>query len=50
MLKTPEVAGPAPAPSCVGVIEVVLVNGRIMRVAEDIAPGALARLAGALDR
>lgn len=30
-------------------IEVVLANGRMLRVAEDIAPATLRRLAGALD-
>jgi transposase len=30
-------------------VEVVLANGRVLRVAEDIAPATLRRLVGALD-
>lgn len=37
-------------PSRTSMIEIALPNGRILRVAEDIAPATLARLASALDR
>jgi transposase len=48
------VASPAPEPpgpaGCrAATVEVVLANGRVLRVAEDIAPAALRRLVGALD-
>lgn len=41
-----------PAPSVerrTALVEVVLANGRVLRVAEDIAPATLRRLVGALD-
>jgi transposase len=34
----------------IGLVEIVLVNGRVLRVAERIDPAVLARLAAALDR
>jgi transposase len=46
----------APAPSentlgaSLGLVEIVLGNGRVLRVAERIDPAVLARLAAALDR
>ncbi|MFD1628092.1 hypothetical protein, partial [Azospirillum griseum] len=48
--KTP--SAPEPAPSAerrAALVEVVLANGRVLRVAEDIAPATLRRLVGALD-
>ena len=49
---TPGSAPPEPTPP-VGcratLVEVVLANGRVLRVAEDIAPATLRRLAIALD-
>jgi len=45
----PEPARPDPSEDRAATIEVVLTNGRVLRVAEDIAPASLRRLAGALD-
>lgn len=45
-------SAPEPAPSAerrAALVEVVLANGRVLRVAEDIAPATLRRLVGALD-
>ena len=49
-------AAPAPPESTLGsgaplgLVEIVLGNGRVLRVAERIDPAVLARLAAALDR
>ena len=49
-------AAPAPSESTLGsaaslgLVEIVLGNGRVLRVAERIDPAVLARLAAALDR
>lgn len=45
--STPEPA--APVERRTALVEVVLANGRVLRVAEDIAPATLRRLVGALD-
>jgi len=48
--KTP--SAPEPVPSAerrAALVEVVLANGRVLRVAEDIAPATLRRQVGALD-
>ncbi|TVZ53685.1 transposase [Azospirillum brasilense] len=45
-------SAPEPAPSAerrAALVEVVLSNGRVLRVAEDISPATLRRLVGALD-
>ncbi|MBE0531739.1 MAG: transposase [Rhodospirillales bacterium] len=44
------VPAPAPAACRLGMVEIVLGNGRLVRVAEDIAPARLAGLVRALDR
>lgn len=47
----PEVSSPPPEAACrPGMVEIVLGNGRLVRVAEDIAPARLAGLVRALDR
>ena len=52
-LPSPAMAPSAPETSVVerraALVEVVLSNGRVLRVAEDIAPATLRRLAGALE-
>ena len=49
--QLPCLARPAARPrGAVPVIELALHNGRVLRVAETIAPETLARLAAALDR
>ena len=51
----PPVAPPPPqntlgSEASIGLVEIVLGNGRVLRVAERIDPAVLARLAAALDR
>jgi|SRR5208337_3734053 len=56
--KNVPAAGPLPAPSkpasppraVIGVIEIVLCNGRVLKVREGIDPAELGRLAEALDK
>lgn len=46
---TPSVPEMPPVERRAALVEVVLSNGRVLRVAEDIAPATLRRLVGALD-
>lgn len=47
---TPDVAAALAPARRMGTVEIALRNGRIVRVAEDIAPAMLGRLVRALDR
>lgn len=47
---TPDVAAALAPVRRMGTVEIALRNGRIVRVAEDIAPAMLGRLVRALDR
>lgn len=51
-LPSPVMAPSTPEPPPIerfALVEMVLSNGRVLRVAEDIAPAMLRRLVGALD-
>lgn len=48
-VMTPSTPEPPPVERRAALVEVVLSNGRVLRVAEDIAPAILRRLVGALD-
>ncbi|WP_376967650.1 transposase (plasmid) [Azospirillum sp. A26] len=48
-VMTSPTSEPAPVERRAALVEVVLSNGRVLRVAEDIAPAMLRRLVGALD-
>ncbi|WP_449230883.1 IS66-like element accessory protein TnpA [Azospirillum doebereinerae] len=48
-VMTPSAPETPPVERRAALVEVVLSNGRVLRVAEDIAPATLRRLVGALD-
>ncbi|MBF0326666.1 MAG: transposase [Alphaproteobacteria bacterium] len=48
--RGPHSAAPEPPAPRFGIVEIALRNGRVLRVAEDIAPSRLAGLASALEQ